>query len=121
MAELNLTTIGNGIAIEKFNSELQKVLKNILDPNTVPNAKRSISLTVTVKPTSDRKFGTMNVETSVKLAPDIAYASRAFFGQLKDGRVAAFEDNPDQLTINDFRLLADKVVQLQSAKGEAAK
>lgn len=125
MSEITLMNIGNGVAVEKFQVELQRVIANIIDPNTHPTAKRSINITVNIKPGEDRNFGSVTIETSSKLAADISYATRAFFGRLKDGKLTAFEDNPNQMTIADFieDTGPEKVVDIlrEQSEKEAAK
>ena len=48
--KLSLANLGGGAAVEKFDTELQKVLDNIADPNTVENAGREVTLKVKIKP-----------------------------------------------------------------------
>lgn len=99
--EITLASLAGGVAIEKFDNELRLVVENILDPNTEPTADRVITLKVTIKPDKDRGWGTIKIQSMTKLAADVAYSTRAFFGT-KDGRAIACEDNPNQLTIGDF-------------------
>ena len=44
-ADLSLETIASGTVPEKFQRALEKVLENILDPNTDAKAKRQITVT----------------------------------------------------------------------------
>lgn len=41
---VSLENIGRGAALERFDVELQKVLENVLDPNTKPTATRKVTL-----------------------------------------------------------------------------
>jgi hypothetical protein len=114
--EIGLATLGGGVALEKFKDEFQRVVENILDPNTGATVTRSVTITVTIKPTVDRLVGAISVSASSKLAASASYGTRAYFG--KDGdRALAFEDDPKQVTITDFLESAkDKVAQLEVAK-----
>lgn len=47
---LTLATICGGAVQEKVDRALEKVTKNIIDPNTDPKKKRSITLKITLKP-----------------------------------------------------------------------
>lgn len=47
---LNLSQLANGGIQEKINSELEKVLDNIMDPNTSPKEKRKLVITLTFPP-----------------------------------------------------------------------
>lgn len=80
--QMTLANLGGGAAVERFQEELQKVITNILDPNTEAQAKRSVVLKVTIKPEK-----------------------------------IACEDNPDQLTIDDF---VDKAEQVDNVEPLAA-
>jgi hypothetical protein len=99
--ELTLANIGGGAAVEKFAEELDRVIENILDPNTEAKAKRKIVLEVCIAPNHERGFGAITISSVAKLAPTTAYATRAYFGRDADRHVC-FEDNPRQLTIEDF-------------------
>ncbi len=103
MAEITLTNLGGGAAIEKFQEELEKVIKNILDPNTDPKAKREVNLKVIIQPNAERNWVAIKIEALAKVAPNVAYATRAFVGIDRDSkRAVACEDNPNQLSIDDF-------------------
>ena|SRR3990167_3621630 len=101
LGTISLETLGGGVALEKFKEELTKVVENILDPNTEPMAKRTIVLTVTVKPTRDRSDGAIDISCQAKLAPATSVITRAFFGK-QGQQFLAFEDNPRQVTIEQF-------------------
>ena len=101
-SQLSLTNLGGGVAVEKFGDELAKVVENILDPKTEAGAMREISLKVKIKPAQDRTFGAVLVETNSKLAPNVAYGTKAFFGVDKEGLPLAFGSDPKQTTITDF-------------------
>ena len=103
MSEITLTNLGGGAAVEKFQEEFEKVVANIMDPNTDPKAKREVVLKVTIQPSADRDWAGMKIEAQAKLAPNVAYATRAFVGiDRQSGKASAFEDNPNQTTIDDF-------------------
>jgi len=47
--------IGRGAMLERFDYEMERVIDNILDPNTPATKPRKITLTLTLKPDGDRK------------------------------------------------------------------
>ena len=47
---LTLANLCDGAVQEKVDRALEKVSNNILDPNTEPGKKRSITLKITLKP-----------------------------------------------------------------------
>lgn len=50
-AQVNIKNINSGAITELFNAELPKVLENIADDNTKPDASREIRLIIKIKPT----------------------------------------------------------------------
>lgn len=97
---VSLDTIGQGAAIELFNDELGKVLKNILDLNTKPTVTRRITLTVDIKPDEDRSFGTVLIQTQCKLAPSKGVGTAVYIG-MKAGEPVATERDNRQLAFDD--------------------
>jgi hypothetical protein len=98
---ISLANLGGGAAIEKFDEELRRVLENVLDPNTEPRAKRKVRLEVTVHPDHDRTIASIAVSASSVLAAAVTYETRAHIG-MREGMAVAFENNPRQMTIDDF-------------------
>lgn len=97
---VGLDTIGQGAAIEMFHDELQKVLTNILDPNTRPTVVRSITLKVEIKPDEDRSFGAVAISTQSKLAPVKAVGTAIYIGK-RAGEAVATERDSRQLTFDE--------------------
>lgn len=96
--KLGLSTLMRGVALERFDDELAKVLANIVDPNTVPTAKREITLKLEVKPDKSRDLGAVSVSVQSKLAPAEKLGTRVFISMTKGGPVAT-ENNPNQLRL----------------------
>lgn len=95
---LDLHTIGGGAAFELFQAELERVLENILDPNTEATDKREVHLIVTVKPTSERDEGVILCRAKSKLAPTHGAGGTIFVGRRK-GKATATTFNPRQMQI----------------------
>ena len=55
-----------GAILERVDYEMGKVIDNILDLNTKPNAKRKITVTLELIPSADRR--TITVQTTAKSA-----------------------------------------------------
>jgi hypothetical protein len=70
MPEIRLTldTLQGGAARERFDLELQKVLKNIADPNTRAESKRTLTMKVSFEPSERREHLEISVEVSSQLA-----------------------------------------------------
>lgn len=97
MAEerVSLVNLMGGLAVERFDDELAKVLTNIVDPNTPANAKREITLKLGFKPDKGRDLGAVEILVSSKLAPAEKMAPRVFISLTRSGPVAT-EHNPNQ-------------------------
>lgn len=96
--QLDLNTMGGGVTHEKFERELRAVLANIADPNTEAEAKRTITLTFTVKPEDDRERLNIVIEASSKLAPSKSFGAIAFLGR-HEGEPVAVAFDPRQLKL----------------------
>jgi hypothetical protein len=65
---VTLAGLAEGAAEEKFQDALSRVLLNIDDPNTKPDAVRQITLLVSFKPDDSRRKSAVLVECKTKLA-----------------------------------------------------
>jgi hypothetical protein len=93
--KVSLATLGGGSAVERFDHELQKVLNNIADFNTPPEAVREVTLKVRIKPNQDRDFTSVQIITTSKLVPIRPEATSFYIGS-DDGEAIATEYNPKQ-------------------------
>ena len=89
-----LHTIARGAIAEAFDIELAKVMQNITDPNTSPDAKRCITITLTFKPvgTSREEVLTSGCVTS-KLTPSQPVTTTMFISHSR-GVTSAIEYAP---------------------------
>jgi len=110
-APVTLSTLGNGAVEELFQEELERVLRNIADPNTVPTAVREISLKVKIAPNKDRAVGEVQVIPSSKLAPAHQFDTVVYMGR-HQGRLIAQEHNPTQLSFEN----TDHVQAIESGR-----
>lgn len=85
--ELNVSSIDGGRVIASVDYQLQKAIENCLDVNTEPKARRSVTLKITIVPTSDRTKAEITYEASAKLAADATGADTLTFGRDKKGYV----------------------------------
>lgn len=96
---IQLATIASGAVSELFEEELQKVLRNIKDPNTNPEATRKITLTFEIRPTESRELGDVQILAASKLAPFKRVQTVIHMGH-HGGRLVAVENNPKQLSLD---------------------
>jgi len=95
---LTIESLAAGGGMERGNLELQKVLNNVLDPNTPATATREVTLKLKIKPNEDREIGDVELITSSKLAQPKPIKSRLMFDRDRDGRAVAKE-----LTVGEGR------------------
>lgn len=95
---LNIGNVCGGAVPELFEHEMQKMLKNVADLNTDPEAKRSITLEFTFKPAPDRKSAVVKLLCKAKHAGVNAVAGSVFMSTAQ-GSVQAFTEDPRQTTL----------------------
>jgi len=64
MDRKSILEMSQGAILERVNYEMGRVVENILDPNTKPDAKRKLTITLVLTPSADRR--TINVSTTAK-------------------------------------------------------
>jgi len=87
---LAITTLGGGAVLHKAQIELNKILDNILDPNTVLS-KRTLNIKVGFKPNQDRDMVDIDIDCSCTLAKDEPITSKAMIGKDIRGNAEAHE------------------------------
>lgn len=118
MIEITLANFGGGALEERFQDELKKVIKNIQDPNTDAEAKRTIDIKVTVQPMKgNRDICGYVASCSSKLGKDTALEGFITAGMDPiTGLIEASEHRPRQGTL--FETQVGK--KLRQNLGEAA-
>lgn len=92
MSKVNLEEFAGGALQEKFDDAMDKVLANLMDPNTPWKNKRKISVEITFEQNEDRDDTSVNVSVVLKLAPVKPIATRMSIGRdLTTGEVFAEE------------------------------
>ncbi len=94
---VSLSQLGGGAVEEKFQVELDRVLRNIADPNT-GDGKRVIKLEIVFYPNTQRTSADIAVTATSKLQADKPYESHAFLGR-EGAALKAWEHNPEQLRL----------------------
>lgn len=101
MLELNVATLSQGGAVERFQDELTKVITNITDPNTPAKKARTVTLKMTIKPNEQRNMAEVIVATSSTICPANPIETSIYIGaNPKTGEIGASEmasgENPMQ-------------------------
>lgn len=99
LKELGIVNFCNGAAVELFQRELNEVLKNIDDPNTKPDAARTITLTFTFLPDASRDTCTSTVDAKSKIVPVHRVKGQVWLGK-KNGKPRAFTHDINQMDLD---------------------
>lgn len=113
---VTLAAIGNGALAELFEIELSRVMENISDINTDPEAKREITIKLKFEPTKDRRVADIGIACSSKLAAAVGARTRFYFGT-KGGRFVAVEEDPKQPGMFDDEQQAPRLAAVASIAG----
>ena len=92
--KVTIHNIASGALIERFDVELKRVIKNIMDPNTTEDA-REVIVKVKIKPDANRQACAVNISCVSKLAP-LSPVTTAIFVGIKNNEVIALENDPNQ-------------------------
>ncbi len=95
--EMRLDSLANGAVAEKFNAELETVLKNCMDLNTDFKKARTVTLKCSLKPSAERDEVAVEFEVKSTLAPSMPVGSRLIVGKDNEGKVQAAEYQRGQL------------------------
>ncbi len=99
MEKLSLQSLNRGALIDLFDVEFKKVLANIEDENTEPQAVRSVTIKLDIKPGKSRRDASTKLTVTSKLASLKPSESLIFFDS-EDGELMAYEDNPKQESLD---------------------
>lgn len=91
MSEIDLNDFADGAVAERFNLELQEILKNIADPDTDPAKKRKLQLNITFEADERRDLADVIIETKTTLAPAVAVGTKLLMGYDENGVIAGAE------------------------------
>lgn len=95
--EFTLGTIAGGAVEMRVAEEIEKVLRNIDDPNTDAQAKREITVRLTFKPSKTRSSAELAVLVTSKLQPHSALEIDTYVSlDRSQGRYRITEHNPLQ-------------------------
>lgn len=106
MKTFDLQEVAGGALQEKINRELQKVLNNMMDPNTPWKNKRQITIKMTLEQNEDRDDCKADIQVETKLAPVKSIETRFSLGRnLDNGEVEIAEYGPGikgQMSMDEY-------------------
>jgi len=99
--QISLNDFMNGAVEERAAEEMEKVIENILDPNTDDKA-RKLNIEFKIEPGSNGKSAKMSFVVKSKLRPAQSLGTIIAIGQTKDGFDAAEigDQLPGQLSVD---------------------
>lgn len=112
MKKVELTTLQNGLVIDMFNEEFQKVMQNIADDNVKPDAVREISIKLQIKPDKTRQTAVTKIDVKSKLANVMAREGMMFMGN-ENGSPVAYEDVYEQQEMDIEEKLIYKMAEVK--------
>lgn len=86
--DLKLNKINHGALQEKFEREMDRVLENLLDPNTAPDKKRKVQINMSFVTDDNREMVDMEAEVKSTLVPQKTVTTKILFGEDDEGIVA---------------------------------
>ena len=91
----SILEMARGAFMERVDTEMAKVIDNILDANTNPTQKRKVTLTLELSPDDDRQNILVNFAVQSKLAPMVPTRTSLWVaGELSTGEVQVVEMVP---------------------------
>lgn len=88
---IDLNSFAEGALSERFNIEMQELLRNIADPNTDAKKARKLQLTITLKADESRELANVVVQHKTTLAPARDIETKLVMDYDNDGSVIGSE------------------------------
>jgi hypothetical protein len=96
--QVTLETLNSGAGFDLFDFEWRKLLENIRDPNTKPDAVRKVKIEIAVKPAKDRRNASTSVSVNANLAKVVPHESSIVIG-IENGEAQAYAFDPKQKSL----------------------
>ncbi len=108
-----------GAIEEKVDYEVSRVIDNILDLNTKPDAKRKITITLVFQPDAERKHIAIQAEAKSTLVPTAAVSTSMMITSDGNGEMVVAEmvpQIPGQLNMSGGEQAQPKILKLVASK-----
>ena len=115
MDKSSILRMAAGAIEEKVDYEVTRVIDNILDLNTKPDAKRKITITLEFSPDSERKHIGLNVTAKATLVPTAATSTSLCITADGNGEMVVAEmvpQIPGQLAMDGGEQAQPKILRL---------
>ena len=113
----NLLEVARGAIGERLDYELSKVVDNIADLNTKADAVRKITLTLSLKPDSERQNIKMSTQVKSTLTPTNNIESALYLTESDEGKalVEMLPQVPGQMALDGSEQDEPKVIPIKKA------
>lgn len=113
----HLLDVAHGAIQERLDYELSKVIDNIDDLNTKADAVRKLTLTLSLKPDSERKNIRMTVQVKPTLVPTNNIESSLYLTESDEGKalVEMLPQVPGQMSMDGSEQDEPKVIPIKKA------
>lgn len=88
---ITFSTIAGGALEERFQQELEKVIKNMIDPNTNHKTAREITVKIKFNGNEQRNIAGVDYSIASKTAPVKTISTAIMFGEDGTGKVVTAE------------------------------
>ena len=113
----NLLEVARGAIGERLDYELSKVVDNIADLNTKADAVRKITLTLSLKPDSERQNIKMSTQVKSTLVPTNNIESALYLTESDEGKalVEMLPQVPGQMALDGSEQDEPKIIAIKKA------
>lgn len=111
----SILRMAGGAFEEKVDDEVTRVIDNILDPNTKPDAKRKITVTLEFQPDAERKHISLFVSVKSALVPSAPAATSMVITADGNGEMVVAELTPQipgQVSMSGQEQAPPKILKL---------
>ena len=91
----SILELANGAILERADYELKRIIDNIRDPNTKPDKKRTLTLTIDFTPNFERDNIRLNITAKSKIEPTNPFATQMYLTENDDNELIAVEITPN--------------------------
>lgn len=115
MEKASILDMGRGAIKERVDYEMNKVLNNILDPNTKPTGRRKVTVCLELIPSADRMTITVQTTAKCTLCPTEPVTTSLFITGDGDGQLVVAEmvpQVPGQMGMDGGEQSEPKVLRL---------
>jgi hypothetical protein len=118
--QVTLESLNSGAVLDLFEDAWRKVINNINDPNTKPDAVRKVKIEIAVRPSADRRNASTSVSVIPTLAAVVPHKASIFIDITAEGKVHAYTFDPKQQSL-DFKEKEEVIRTFPSSEEKEAK